>query len=161
MSEKLTVLLGGNSRLTPNIRVRSYKSALLFRLEPALCYFLPFLIAVLIAAILMCQALWKNRSVSAIEITTPGQSRFRTVTIMFAGILVSQLVLGSPGILENLDLGFRKNHDLQKVLLALTFMNNGVNFYIYIISARGFRKTFIEQFYLMKNKIRNTICPAS
>lgn len=140
---------------------------LVFLLEVTSCYFLPFIVTVIITFILLCKAFRRNRIVSSAE--TTGQARFRTVTIMLLGVVLSQLILGSLGISYSLlrvlgtfcdlKIGIKKNSDIHNCLVAFTFLNNGINFYIYILSAQGFRRTVFRQLSVLKSKVMR-VCQA-
>ena len=133
----------------------------LILVEAAVGYFLPFLITIIVTAFLVYKAFRKSRSVASVDIATPGQSHLKTVTAMIFGIVLSQLILGSPGILFNFLLLFdvissaSVDMEVYHSLLAFTYVNNGINFYIYILSARGFRHTFLRQCHLIRNKLTN------
>ena len=85
---------------------------------------------------------------------------------MLVGVVVALLVIGTPGVVFAIGylLGVfpiyaAKIEDVVVTLLAFTYLNNGVNFYIFIVSARGFRRTFLNFCSKVKGKWTGKVGP--
>lgn len=153
----------------PRSKNRALRIVIIRIFEAMSCFFLPFLITIAISLILMRNALRKSRAAASIEMSTPGRAHFRTVTKMFVGISVSQLLLGAPGMLYSV-LGvlgvIRKlrlkpcmGHAIHHCLLSFMYLNNGINFFVYIFSAQGFRRIVVYQFDLIRSKVWMKVAP--
>ena len=127
-------------------------SALQLSLLLTFGYLLPFLLTLVLTALLMGRAFRPQHAVDHENAPSGGQARLRSVSKMLFGVVWAQVVLGMPGILFTIvgiahGLGYippQRYKDIFTVLLTLTYANNAVNFYIYMLSARGFRNTFLS-----------------
>lgn len=122
---------------------------------------LPFAICLISTAILLWNVHKRKRRVSDDHGSgTSPKNDLKTTTIMLVVIVFVQLSIGSPGyifsVLEDAHLfdGFDSHYinQVYVVLATFTVTNNAINFYAYMLSAKGFRRQFLRLFHLRKDK---------
>lgn len=119
-----------------------------------LSYFLPFVIMLMATVLLLWKILRQKRQVGIRDASSSMSRSLKTTTIMLVAIVAAQLVLGTPGYVFSILIDFKLLEHFNKkdvnavyvTLLSLMVMNNASNFYIYVLSARGFRQTFLKLF---------------
>lgn len=129
-------------------------------LNYTLGYGLPFAICLISTAILLWNVHKRKRRVSDDQGPGTLKNDLKTTTIMLVVIVFVQLSIGSPGyifsVLEDADLfdGFDPHYinQVYVVLATFTVTNNAINFYAYMLSAKGFRREFLRLFQLRKDK---------
>ena len=95
------------------------------------------------------------------------RSRLRTTTVMLVGIVLAQLILGTPGIIFSVvhaSDNTKHVHDavrdsIYTTLLTLTITNNAINFYIYFLTTRGFREAFYSLFLSTEGTVSLSLAP--
>lgn len=120
-------------------------------------YLFPFF--VMLVATLM--TLWKvshqKNQILSTDCHCSPNARLRSTTMMLVGVVVVQLICGLPGhlftVLYNARVLNNVPEEVGVSLLTLMIANNAANFYVYLISARGFRKTFCNICYAITNAI--------
>lgn len=117
-------------------------------------YGLPFLISLIATSMLLKKILQRKRQVTSSESSDTSNQHLRTSTVMLMAIVAVQIIMGTPGYVFSMmeDIGALSHlpgnlvRSIYTSLLTLTVTNNSINFYLYILCARGFRRTFFNLF---------------
>lgn len=129
-------------------------------------YGVPFAGILIATIILVWNTFCRQHRVSDVGSMTSVKIHLRTTTVMLVTIVLIQLVIGTPGYIfsvlkdGNIFDGSDQHYlnDIYVISLTFTVTNNAINFYAYILSARGFRRAFLRLFKLGKKPAPATQC---
>lgn len=87
----------------------------------------------------------------AIQSGQKENNRILSATLMLLGVSIYQFVVGTPGFLFNalMDTNMLTHMNpvitsaIYRILLVFSASNNAVNFYLYMLTTRGFRRAFV------------------
>lgn len=127
-------------------------------------YTAPYIIMFLTTSLILWKVLQQRKQICDQNSMISMQSRSKATTIMLIGVVVTQLLIGTPGYVYSVVYTNKyhehKNGDVIYIsLLTITITNNALNFYIYFLTTRGFREVFYHLFCPTKTVVSLSLAP--